>query len=65
MQKGQQLIDLTNVKASDGMIFTDGETYSLEIYIDLNNEEERNKWYEITLEEYLNLSNKQYEDEEA
>ena len=65
MQKGQKLIDLTNVKASDGMIFTDGETYSLEIYIDLNNEEERNKWYEITLEEYLNLSNKQYEDEEA
>ena len=43
-------IELTKVTAADGMWLTNGETYSKEIYLGVN--DSIDNWHEITAAEY-------------
>ena len=46
-------IELTNIKPSEGMILTNGETYSKDIY--LGTKDSIDNWHEITEEEYQEI----------
>lgn len=43
-------IKLTKLTASEGMMLTNGETYSKEVYLGINDSVDN--WHEITEEEY-------------
>lgn len=45
-----ETIELRKLTASDGMVLTDGETYSKEVYLGRHDTPEN--WHEITEEEY-------------
>lgn len=44
------IIELTKITAADGMVLTNGETYSKEIYLGINDTVDN--WHEITDAEY-------------
>ena len=44
------IVELTKITASDGMMLTNGETYSKEIYLGVN--DCIDNWHEITDTEY-------------
>ncbi len=44
------IIELTKVTATEGMVLTNGETYSKEIYLGVNDSVDN--WHEITDAEY-------------
>jgi len=46
-------IELTKITASDGMILTNGEAYSKEIYLGCN--DSADNWHEITDAEYKEI----------
>lgn len=50
-------IELIKITASEGMVLTDGDTCSKEIYLGINDSEEN--WHEITKEEYEEILKKQ------
>ena len=43
-------IELTKLTASEGMMLTNGETYSKEVYLGIH--DSADNWHEITDEEY-------------
>lgn len=43
-------IELTKLTASNGMMLTNGETYSKEVYLGIH--DSADNWHEITEEEY-------------
>lgn len=43
-------IELKKITASKGMVLTNGETYSTEVYLGVNDSPDN--WHEITEEEY-------------
>lgn len=47
------IIELTKVTATEGMMLTNGETYSKEIYLGCNDSIEN--WHEITDAEYKEI----------
>jgi hypothetical protein len=51
------IIELTKITASKGMVLTNGETYSKEIYLGVNDSPEN--WHEITEEEYSKIVEEQ------
>lgn len=54
------IVELTKITASDGMVLTNSETYSKEIYLGCNDRIEN--WHEITDEEYEEILKKQEEE---
>jgi len=53
-------IELQKVTASAGMVLTNGEAYSKEIYLGKN--DNADNWYEITEEEYAVILEKEREE---
>ena len=53
-------IELTKVTAAEGMWLTNGETYSKEIYLGVN--DSIDNWHEITDTEYEEILKKQEEE---
>ena len=51
------IIELTKITASNGMVLTNGETYSLDVYLGVNDSPEN--WHEITEEEYNKIVEEQ------
>lgn len=56
----KQIIELTKVTASEGMVLTNGETYSKEIYLGCN--DIIDNWHEITDAQYSELAKRQEEE---
>jgi hypothetical protein len=54
------IVELTKITASDGMMLTNGETYSKEIYLGCNDSIEN--WHEITDAEHEEILKKQEEE---
>lgn len=54
------IIELTKVTATEGMMLTNGETYSKEIYLGCNDSIEN--WHEITDAEYEEIVKAQEEE---
>jgi hypothetical protein len=54
------IVELTKITASDGMMLTNGETYSKEIYLGCN--DSIDNWHEITDAEYEEILKKQEEE---
>ena len=54
------IVELTKITASDGMVLTNGEVYSKEIYLGCNDRIEN--WHEITDAEYEAVLKKQEEE---
>ena len=54
------IVELTKITASDGMMLTNGETYSKEIYLGCN--DSIDNWHEITDTEYEEILKKQEEE---
>ena len=50
-------IELTKLTASDGMMLTNGETYSKEVYLGIH--DSADNWHEITEEEYEKVMKEQ------
>ena len=46
-------IELKKITATDGYVLTNGETYSKEIYLGVN--DKADNWHEITEEEYAEV----------
>lgn len=46
-------IELRKLTATEGYVLTDGETYSKEIYLGVNDKPDN--WHEITEEEYAEI----------
>lgn len=46
-------IELTKLTASEGMMLTNGETYSKEVYLGIH--DSADNWHEITEEEYSKI----------
>ena len=57
----QTTIKLTKLTAADGMILTNGDAYSEEIYLGCNDKAEN--WHEITRAEYDAIMKEQEETE--
>ena len=55
-------IELIKITASEGMMFTNGETYSKEIYLGCNDSPDN--WHEITDAEYAEILKEEEEKEE-
>lgn len=55
-------IKLTKITASTGMVLTNGETYSKEIYLGVNDKPEN--WREITEEEYQHIIDEQNKEDD-
>ena len=55
-------VELRILTASEGMVLTNGETYSKEVYLGVNNSPDN--WHEITEEEY-NEIRKELEESEV
>lgn len=53
-------IELRKLTASSGMVLTNGETYSKEVYLGCNDSPDN--WHEITEEEYNKLMEKEIEE---
>ncbi len=54
------IIELRKITANDGYVLTNGEIYSKEIYLGVNDSPDN--WHEITEEEYAEiLKEKEYE----
>ena len=51
------IIKLTKIIASNGMVLTNGETYSKEVYLGINDSPDN--WHEITEEEYNKIIEEQ------
>ena len=58
----ETVIELRKLTASEGMVLTNGEAYSKEIYLGKNDKAEN--WYEITDAEYEAILKEQEEAEE-
>lgn len=56
-------IELTKITASEGMVLTNGEVYSKEIYLGCN--DNADNWREITDAEYEKILKAEEEKEEA
>ena len=56
-------IELTKITASEGMVLTNGEVYSKEIYLGCN--DNTDNWREITDAEYEKILKAEEEKEEA
>ena len=54
------IIELTKVTATEGMWLTNGDTYSKEIYLGVN--DSLDNWHEITDAEYEEIIKKQEEE---
>ena len=54
------IIELTKVTATEGMVLTNGDTYSKEIYLGCN--DSIDNWHEITDAEYEEIIKKQEEE---
>lgn len=54
------IVELTKITASDGMMLTNGETYSKEIYLGCN--DSIDNWHEITDAEYEEILKNQEEE---
>ena len=54
------IIELTKVTATEGMVLTNGDTYSKEIYLGVN--DSLDNWHEITDAEYEEIIKKQEEE---
>ena len=54
------IIELTKVTATEGMWLTNGETYSKEIYLGVN--DSIDNWHEITAAEYEEILKQQEEE---
>ncbi len=54
------IVELTKITASDGMMLTNGETYSKEIYLGVN--DCIDNWHEITDAEYEEIVKAQEEE---
>jgi hypothetical protein len=52
-------IELRKLTATEGYVLTDGETYSKEIYLGVNDKPDN--WHEITEEEYAEVLKEQEE----
>ena len=50
-------VELRILTASEGMVLTNGETYSKEVYLGVNNSPDN--WHEITEEEYNEIRKEQ------
>lgn len=50
----KEIIEVTKLTASDGMILTNGEAYAKEAYLGSNDSAEN--WHEITMTEYEELT---------
>lgn len=55
-------IELTKLTPSEGMVLTNGETYSTEVYLGCNDNAEN--WHEITDAEYEEIVAKEREEQE-
>ena len=63
MEMQTKIVELRVLKASQGMVLTDGKVYSSvggEVYLGIN--DSPNNWYEITEEEYSAIES-QHNDE--
>ena len=54
-------IELIKLTPSDGMVLTNGETYSAEVYLGKNDSSDN--WHEITVEEYEKIVAEQENEE--
>ena len=59
---GASFISVTELTAAEGMVLTNGETYSTEIYLGVNDSPDN--WHEITEEEYNTILEAEKEQEE-
>lgn len=53
-------IELRKITASEGMVLTNGEVYSKEVYLGCNDNPDN--WHEITEEEYTEIQKKELEE---
>ena len=53
-------IELIKLTPSEGMVLTNGETYSTEVYLGKN--DSADNWHEITVEEYEKVLEKEMEE---
>ncbi len=53
-------IELIKLTPSEGMVLTNGETYSTEVYLGKNDSPDN--WHEITVEEYEKVLEKEMEE---
>lgn len=53
-------IELIKLTPSEGMVLTNGETYSTEVYLGKN--DSADNWHEITVEEYEKVLEKEREE---
>ena len=53
-------IELRKITASEGMVLTNGEAYSKEVYLGCNDNPDN--WHEITEEEYIEIQKKELEE---
>ena len=55
-------IEIIKLTPSVGMVLTNGETYSKEVYLGCNDSPDN--WHEITVEEYEKITGEQESDQE-
>lgn len=56
-------IELRKITASEGMVLTDGEVYSKEVYLGCNDNPDN--WHEITEEEYAAIEEEKLKEAEV
>ena len=55
-------MDRVILKASDGMVLTNGKTYGIEVYLAEGEDNSDNKWYEIPESEIPSFEDAELED---